>query len=197
MNNQGAKMTIDITDMLGRSRLSLDGPVRAALEQGRTVRSRNRDGEYAIVLSDDPTFRKPFEHVPGIADAGADWTIVVTDFTLKNVEGAANDGEPDLYFWAPVIDRVGTRVGTICVNASPYGKTTTDQGTVVTRTVFFPTLRAGDLFRESFGPLGAAVLFRATTDADSLGRVEAETVGTGERQVFDLGPDYLVSKVEG
>jgi hypothetical protein len=180
----------DVTEMLDRSRLSLDQPIRDALEQGRTVRSRNRDGEYAIVLSDNQIFRKRFTHVDEIADERADWTIVVTDFTLRNVAKAEADGDPTLIFWAPVIDRTGKHVGTMRVNASPYGQVGSDQGPVKTRVVFFSALRDGDMFRE-----GRAVLFQATADASSTGRVEAKAVGTGEPQVFDLGPDHLTFKV--
>jgi hypothetical protein len=186
----------DMTEVLSRSRLSLDSPVRDALEQGRTVRSRNRDGEYAIVLTDDPAFRKTVKHVEGIADQQADWTIAVPTFTLRNVAGAEANGEPDLSFWAPVLARAGDRVGSMRVNASPYGQFTTNQGPVKSQTVFFSTLRDGDRFRESERDgNGYPILFRATADADSAGRVEAETVDSGEQRVFDLGPDYLAFKV--
>jgi hypothetical protein len=186
----------DMTEVLSRSRLSLDSPVRDALEQGRTVRSRNRDGEYAIVLTDDPAFRKIVKHGEEIADQQADWTIAVPTFTLRLVAEADANGEPDLDFWAPVFDRAGARVGTMRVNGSPYGKVITDQGAVMTQTVFFSTLRAGNLFRESeCDGNGNAILFRATADVDSAGRVEAETVDGGEQRVFDLGPDYLAFKV--
>lgn len=187
--------TIDMTEVLGRSRLALDKPVRDALEQGRTVRCRNRDGEYAIVLSDNPVFRKRFTHVDGVADARANWTIVVPDFTLNNVATASADGDPELSFWAPVVDRNGDRVGTMRVNGSPYGRVNTDLGVMETVTVFFPTLRAGDLFRESeMTNLGRAVTFRAAADADVDGRVVAKVAVTGEERIFDLGPDYLVFK---
>jgi hypothetical protein len=186
----------DMTEVLSRSRLSLDAPVRDALEQGRTVRSRNRDGEYAIVISDDDAFHKTSVKHIDFTDAQADWTIVVPDFTLSNVAQASADGEPELCFWAPVFERAGGRVGTMRVNGSPYGRTLTDQGPVKSQTVFSSTLRAGDLFRESDRDAsGAAPLLRATADADDNGRVEAETVAGGGRRVFDLGPDYLVFKV--
>ncbi len=190
-------MTVtDMAEVLGRSRASLDPSVRGALEQGRTVRSRNRDGEYAIVLTDNSLFKKPFEHVDGVADVLADWTIAVPEFTLRNVAEADAGGTPELSFYAPVLDRVGDRVGTIRVNASPYGRTSTDQGEMKTATVFFHTLLAGDLFREAeCDGMGQALVFRATGDADSDGRVEAEVLATGEARVFDLGPDYLVFKV--
>lgn len=185
-------MTTDMTEVLFRSRASLDPTVRDALTEGRTVRSRNRDGEYAIVLTDNPAFKKSFTRIDGIADDQADWTIAVPDFTLRNVAEAG----PDLDFWAPVLDRSGVKVGTIRVNGSPYGETTTDQGTVETETVFFHMLRSGDLFRESeTNAEGRPVAFRASTDADSNGGVAAVVVSTGEERVFDLGPDYLVFRV--
>lgn len=188
--------TIDMTEVLSRSRLSLDEPVRDALEQGRTVHSRNRDGEYAIVLTDDPAFRKTVKHVKDLADRQADWTIAVPTFTLRNVAQAEANGEPDLDFWAPVFDRVGDRVGTMRVNGSPYGKVTTDQGKVESVTVFFSALRAGDLFRESeTDSAGYPLAFRVTADADNNGRVAAEVIATGEERIFDLGPDYLAFKV--
>jgi hypothetical protein len=182
----------DMTEVLSRSRAGLDPTIRDALKQGRTVRSRNRDGEYAIVLTDNPIFKKLVKHGTGIADTQADWTIVVPDFTLRNVDEA----DPDTLFWAPVFDRDGRRVGTIAVNGSPYAKTTTDQGRVKTITVFFDALRSGDLFRESETDAdGHMRVFQAITDADSNGRVVAKLVSSGEERVFDLGPDYLVSKV--
>lgn len=185
----------DMTKVLIRSRAGLDPIVREALEQGRTVRSRNRDGEYAIVLSDNPIFTKRFDHVDGIADSRADWTIAVPVFTLRNIAKAEADGNPDLIFFAPVLDRAGDRVGTIRVNGSPYGKTHTDQGMMETATVFFSTLRAGDLFRESeTDGAGRMLSFRAAADADSNGRVVAAVATTGEERIFDLGPDYLVFK---
>lgn len=188
--------TIDMTEVLSRSCLSLDEPLRDILEQGRTVRSRNRDGEYAIVLTDDPAFRETTVRHVEIADERADWTIAVPDFTLSNVAQASANGEPDLNFWAPVFDGAGERVGTMRVNGWPHGQSWTDQGTMKHQMVLFSTLLAGDLFRESIcDASGAALLFRATADADSAGRVEAETVCAGERKVFDLGPDYLVFKV--
>ncbi|MFC3736461.1 hypothetical protein [Paractinoplanes deccanensis] len=183
-----------MTETLARSRVSLDPIVRNILEQGRTVRSRNRDGEYAIVLTGDRTVVdvKLGECLAGAADDRADWTITVTDFTFRNVAEA----DPDLRFYAPVFDRSGVRVGTIAVSGSPYGKTITDQGPVETMTVFFSALRSGDLFRESVTDSeGRAVLFRATADAEPNGRVVAETVTFGEERVFDLGPDYLAFKV--
>jgi hypothetical protein len=183
------EMTTDMTEVLSRSRASLDPIVRDALTQGCTVRSRSRDGEYAIVLTDNPTLKEVFDQVDGIADDRADWTIAVPDFTLRNVTEAG----PDLDFWAPVLDRSGVRVGTIRVNGSPYGKTNTDQGTVETVTVFFSMLRSGDLFRESeANSEGRALVFRAVGDADANGRVDAVVVSTGEERVFDLGTDYLV-----
>jgi hypothetical protein len=188
----------DVTEMLARSRLGLDQPIRDVLEKGRTVRSRNRDGEYAIVLSDDQIFRKRFTQVGWVADERADWTIVVTDFTLRNVAKAEADGDPTLIFWAPVIDRTGKHVGTMRVNASPYGQIGSDQGEKKTRVVFFSSLRDGDLFCSDEAFIYSArrfVLFRATADATSTGRVEARSVGTGEPQVFDLGPDHLTFKV--
>lgn len=186
----------DMTEVLSRSCLGLDEPVRDALEQGRTVRSRNRDGEYAVVLTDDPVFREPVDHIRGIADQRADWTIVVPTFTLHNVAQAEADGDPHLSFWAPVLTRSGNRIGSMRVSASPYANTMTDQGMVQTRFVFLSTLRTGDLFRESVGDdAGRAILLRAVTDADDRGRLEAETVGGREQYVFDLGLDYLASKV--
>jgi hypothetical protein len=182
----------DMTEVLSRSRASLTPAVRDALKQGRTVRSRNRDGEYAIVLTDNPLFKQPFKRVAGIADSQASWTIVVPDFTLDNVEMSASD----LLFWAPVLDRDGLRVGTIAVNGSPYGKTTTDQGPVKTETVFFPTLRSGDLFRESeVDGEGRPLVFRVAADADSNGRVVTQLVSSGEERVFDLGPDYIAFRI--
>jgi hypothetical protein len=185
----------NMIEVLSRSRAGLDPIIREALEQGRTVRSRNRDGEYAIVLSGNPIFTKRFDHVDGIADSRADWTIAVPDFTLRNVAKADENGDPELWFFAPVLDRAGDRVGTIRVNGSPYGKTATDQGMMETATVFFTALRAGDLFRESeTDGAGRMLAFRATAAADSNGRVVAEVVATGEERIFDLGPDYLVFK---
>lgn len=182
-------MTTDMTEVLARSRASLDPIVRDALTEGRTVRSRNRDGEYAIVLTDNPAFKKVFDRVDGIADDRADWTIAVPDFTLRNLTEAG----PDLDFWAPVLDRSGVKVGTIRVNGSPYGKSRTDQGAVETETVFFHMIRSGDLFRESETDTeGRPLAFRASADADGNGRVVAVVVSTGEERVFDLGPDYLV-----
>lgn len=184
-------MTATTTDMLSRSRASLDPTICEALTQGRTVRSRNRDGEYAIVLTDNPAFKKVFDRIDGIADDLADWTIAVPDFTLRNVAEAG----PDLDFWAPVLDRSGVKVGTIRVNGSPYGRTMSDQGVMETVTVFFSALRSGDLFRESEADgEGRAITFRAVADADSSGRVAAAVVSTGEERVFDLGPDYLAFK---
>ncbi len=187
-------MLTDMTEVLGRSRASLDQAVRDALMQGRTVRSRNRDGEYAIVLTDNRAVVEGTrgERMDGIADDHADWTITVTDFTFRNVA----ESDPDLCFYAPVFDRGGVRVGTIAVNGSPYGKTITDQGPVETATVFFSTLRSGDQFRESVTDgEGRPVLFRATADADGNGRVAAVSASTGEERVFNLGPDYLAFKV--
>jgi hypothetical protein len=69
----------DMTEVLSRSRAGLDPTIRDALKQGRTVRSRNRDGEYAIVLTDNPIFKKLVKHGTGIADTQADWTIVVPE----------------------------------------------------------------------------------------------------------------------
>jgi hypothetical protein len=186
-------MTTDMTEVLARSRVSLDPIVRDALTQGRTVRSRNRDGEYAIVLLNDQASKeflaKRNDFFAGIADDRADWTIAVPDFTMRNVESS----EPDLRFYAPVVDRSGERVGTIAVNGSPYGKARTDQGVMETETVFFSALRASDLFRESeMDSAGNAITLRAAADADSSGRVSAVVVSTGEERVFDLGPDYLV-----
>lgn len=186
---------MNVTDILSRSRLSLDQPVRDALQQGRTVRSHNRHGEYAIVLSDNPAFRGKLESIDGIADQQADWTIVVTDFTLKNVVQAEANGEPELCFFAPVLFRDGHRAGTIAVNASPFGNTNSDQGRIRTKVVFFSTLKAGDLFRESIADeQGRAVIFQATGDADETGRVEGKSA-TGETRVFDEGPDSLVFRV--
>jgi hypothetical protein len=187
-------MTTNMEEMLGRSRASLDSTVRDALQQGRTVRSRNRDGEYAIVLTDDRTVvgTRRGDRSEGVADDRAVWTIVVPDFTFRNVAESA----PDLCFFAPVFDRSGIKVGTIAVNGSPYGKTTSDRGPVETETVFFSALRSGDLFRESeTDDQGRVILFRATADADSSGRVTAVMDATGEERVFDLGPDYLAFKV--
>jgi hypothetical protein len=184
-------MTIDMTEVLGRSRASLDPSVRDILTQGRTVRSRNRDGEYAIILTENRTVVDTAwgDRIDGVADDRADWTIAVTDFTFRNVA----ESDPDLCFYAPVFNRGGVRAGTIAVNGSPYGKTSTDQGSVRTETVFFSALRAGDLFRESeVDGEGRALTFRATADADSNGRVAAVVVSTGEERVFDLGSDYLV-----
>ena len=190
-------MTItDMTEVLSRSRASLDPSVRDVLAQGRTVRSRNRDGEYAIVLTDNRAVVDTTggDRIDGIADQRADWTIAVPDFTFRNVA----ESDPELCFYAPVFDRDGVRVGTIAVNGSPYGKTLTDQGRVETATVFFSGLRSGDLFREAEADSqGRALVFRATADADSDGRVSAAVVATGEQRTFDLGPDYLAFKLVG
>jgi hypothetical protein len=183
-----------VTQALSRSCAYLHLAVRTALQEGRIVRSRNRDGEYAIVVTDSPVFRKKFEHVDGIADSRADWTIAVPDFTLGNVAAADANGEPELSFWAPVIDRNGDRVGTIRVNAWPYGKTTTDQGPVKAEMVFFSELKVGDTFREAeTDSAGRALLFRVTA-AESAGRLLAEVVTTGEERVFDDVTDYLAFK---
>lgn len=188
-------MTTDVTEALTRSNVSLDSIVRDALQQGRTLRSRNRDGEYAIVLTDNSIFEKGFDCfdcVAGVADDRADWTIAVPDFTLRNVA----ESEPDLLFWAPVLDRAGVRIGTIAVNGSPYGNITTDQGPVRTATAFFSTLQAGELFVEpEVNREGYPIVFRATADADSNGRVAAVVVSIDEERVFDLGPDYMAFKV--
>lgn len=185
----------DVTEILSRSRLSLDKPVRDALQEGRTVRSRNRHGEYAIVLSDNPAFRNQLTSIDGLADQRADWTIIVTDFTLANVVKAESDGRPELPFFAPVLYPSGHRAGTIMVNASPFGNTNSDQGRIRTQVVFFSTLRQGDLFRESVADeMGRAVVFQATGDADDDGRVEGKSAA-GEVRVFDEGPDSLVFKV--
>lgn len=92
-------MTIDMTEVLSRSRASLDPIVRETLTAGRTVRSRNRDGEYAVVLTGPAVVNTTHgDRIDGVADDRADWTIAVPDFTLKNVVEAG----PDLDFWAPV-----------------------------------------------------------------------------------------------
>jgi hypothetical protein len=185
----------DITEQLDRSRVSLDPVIRDILTQGRTVRSRNRDGEYAIVLTDDRAVvdTKHGERLGGIADDRAEWTITVTDFTFKNVADAEANGEPSLYFWAPVFDRDGVRVGTIAVNADTHGTRRTDQGRRRTRVTPFMFLLEGDLFTEAEqNEQGEAVVFRATADAGRGGHVEAVVEATGESRTFDLGSDYLV-----
>lgn len=184
-----------MAEVLGRSRASLSPAIREVLAQGRTVRSRNRDGEYAIVLAPDAKVVRHGAHsviegIDHLADALAAWTIVVTGFTFDNVSKHDDD------FFAPVFARGGERVGTIRVNNSARGKTTSDQGQLETDVVFFTTLRAGDLFREAeTDSAGRVILFRATADATADGYVTAETVGGGEHRVFDLGPDYLAFKV--
>jgi hypothetical protein len=187
-------MATEMTEALSRSRASLDPIVRDILTQGRTVRSRNRDGEYAIVLTDNRAVvdTKTSERIDGVADPVADWTIAITDFTFKNV----TDSDPDLPFWAPVFDRAGVRVGTIRVNGTPYGTRRTTEGRVRTQALLFTSLREGDLFteREADGQ-GSAVVFRATADADRSGRLTAVVVRSGEERVFDLGPDYLAFKL--
>ena len=187
-------MTTDMTEVLSRSRATLDPHARGILSQGRTVRSRNRDGEYAIVLTDNRAVvnTKASERIDGIADQAADWTIVVTDFTFKNVA----ESDPSLLFWAPVFDRASVRVGTICVNSDPCGTLETTEGRVHTQVLPFTSLREGDLFCEAEADgQGLALVFRATADADQAGRVTAVVASSGEERIFDLGPDYLAFKV--
>lgn len=192
-------MSTALADILNRSRASLDAPVRDALTEGRILRSRNRDGEYAIVLAPDAKLIRTPKASPGsrisnidhLVDERANWTIVVPGFTLTNV--ATNPGQD---FDAPVFANSGERVGTIRVNDSPFGFSSTDQGRKQHQTVFFTALRAGDLFREAESDAdGYVVLFRATSDATNAGRVTAQAIVDGSPRVFDLGPDYLAFKV--
>lgn len=185
-----------IASILERSCASLDAPVRDALSQGRTVRSRNRDGEYAIVLAPDAVVvqTRPgsrIDNIGHLVDDRADWTIVIPGFTLANVAG-----NPGKDFFSPVFANTGERAGTIRVNDSPFGASSTDQGRKRHQTVFFSELRSGDLFREAEQDRdGYAVLFRAISDADGTGRVAAQAIVDGTSRVFDLGPDYLVFKI--
>lgn len=186
--------TNDMTEVLLRSRVSLDPIVRNILTQGRTIRSRNRDGEYAIILTGNPAVveTRAGEQIDEVADGHADWTIAVPDFTFRNV----SESDPETNFYAPVFDRSGVRVGTIAVNGSPYGKRNTDQGMVATQVVPFMFLLSGHLFTEAeIDDQGRALVFRATADADRAGRVTAVAAGSVEERVFDLGPDYLAFKL--
>lgn len=190
-------MLTDMDQVLGRSRAALPSAVRDMLTEGRTVRSRNRDGEYAIVLTEDRTVvdAKIFDYRKGIADQRADWTIALTGFTFRNVVDAEANGEPELHFFAPVFARDGLRVGTIRVNASPWRTVETDHGRADAFILPLISLRAGDRFVEQEADdHGRAVTFRALYAAEA-GRVLAEVLASGEQRVFDLDPDYLASKV--
>jgi hypothetical protein len=188
--------TFAMTEMLGRSRASLDPHVRDILSQGRTVRSRNRDGEYAIVLTEDHPFTQVFDRIDGVADSRADWTIAVPGFTLNNIVQAEAAGEPGLDFFAPVLDSSGNRIGTIRVNGSPDGTRNTDQGRIATRVIPFCLLFDGDLFTEAVvDDQGRAVVFRALSGITADGAVHAEALTTGERRVFADVTDHLAFRV--
>jgi hypothetical protein len=187
-------MLTDMTEVLSRSRASLSPAVRDILTAGRTVRSRNRDGEYAIILTDNRAVvdGAAGERMDGIADQRADWTIAITDFTFDNVVAAP----PELRFFAPVFARNGDRVGTIAVNGSAKGRRRTDRGVVDTEVMPFASLHAGDLFAEqATDDQNRCITFRVVTDPDIDGQSVVEEVLSHEQRTFEPGPDYLVFRL--
>jgi hypothetical protein len=176
--------TTDMTGTLARSSVRLDASARGILSQGRTVRSRNRDGEYAIVMAD----RLSEE----LNDGRADYVISITAEVFERMAG-----DQFAMASATVADRHGAHLGEIRVKGWSEGERGTEMGRVSTVLVPFSDLREGDLFSESESDdEGRAVVFRVTADADAdaNGKVHA-TVAGGDERVFDLGADYLAFKV--
>ena len=168
---------------LDRSSVRLNPTIRTILSEGRTMRCRNRDGEYATVMAD----RIQDE----LADGRADYIIAITNETFADIAAA-----PTAVFFADVYGRDSRLLGEIRVMGPVEGSRGTTLGWVPTTLVSFSDLRAGDLFSErEADEQGRAVVFRATSDATADGAVQAVVEGSGEVRSFDLGADYLAFKV--
>lgn len=175
--------TTDFQNVLDRSSVRLDATTRDILSQGRTMRCRNRDGEYATVMTD--------RLADEITDGRADYIISIASDVFDAITG-----DPYTIRLADVFDRNGEPLGKIRALGPAEGSRGTTLGRVRTTLVRFPDLRARDLFCEQEADeQGRAVVFRATTDATPDGSVEAVVEGSSEARRFALGADYLAFKV--